>query len=315
MPTVGYAPTTNLRVQIDTIRARLAEPFEAADAAVATEGYFRQIEIVDYIHQSEIKVAQDLPNDALTGLLTVLEIMTVDGTDIYRRPGTDISEFDDTPILRLVSLDLDTGAGLFPCQIVGRQNLWMSDNTPTHRATAMRPRAAFDDDGNIIVRPVPGAEAGAAMLIYRYIRIPRRRYKHYRGTVTTGTSATMFEDTAAPYPSDYWNTDGVSTVRFMDGTLEGEERTILDWTGPSDLYELAHTLSIAPTVGDAYVAGETSDLGAEFNPMVIAYSVYQGMQKQFEEGQANIALGEYNQLLQMMTQKYTDLRQMTEARP
>lgn len=315
MPTVGYAPTTNLRVQIDAVRARLAEPFEVADAADAQNpGYFRQDEIIDFIHQAEIKTAQDLPVDALTGLLTVLSLPTVNGTDTYRRPGTDQTQTDDTPILRLVAIDLDTGAGLMPCQITGRQNMWMAENMQTHRATPMRPRAAWDDAGNITVRPVPGSEAAAGKLIYRYIRIPRRRYKHWRGTVTTATDATHFSDSSADFPDDYWNTDGVSTVRFLTGTSRGEERTIAAYASATDAYTLDHAATV-PAVGDEYVAGEVSQIGAEFSPMVIAYAVYQGMQKQMEDSQAQIAMGEYTQHLQMAMRQYTDLRQMTEARP
>lgn len=305
MPTYGYANTTNLGVQIQMLRSRLAEPYEAAIESSTTEGYFRDAELVDFIYQAELRIAKDLPNDALVGLQTVVSRTTANGTATYKRPTLDQTVADDPPILRLIAVELDTGSGLYPCRNISRKDLWRVDDHITHRADSRHPIFAFDDSGNVIVRPVPGSEAGAAKLKFRYLKVPPRRYKHIRGTVDSATTTTIV-DADTGKPADFWETDGKSSIRMASGDLIGEERMIQDWTPSTFTVDFA--FSEAPAVADEYIAGQVSDLGDEFNDMVIAYATYLAKLKDSEVEEANLALGEYNSGVQSIHSVYGGTR-------
>ncbi len=310
MPTVGYASTTNLGVQIQALRSRLGEPFEdAAEDTGGSEGYYRQSELLDFIYQAELRLAKDLVNDALVGLHTTVSRTTLDGTDLYDLPTTDITVPDDPPVLRMISVELDTGSGLFPCRQISRKDLRKVDEWSSHRAEARHPVMMYDAAGQILVRPIPSTEAGATKLVFRYLKIPRRRYRHHRGKIDSVVSTTIFIDASADiYPNDYWFTDTNSSVMIVVGQLAGEARMISDFDGLLGGFTVAHAFSKSLNVTEEYIAGEISEIGDHTGDLQLAYASFLGKQKIGEAQLAANFLAEYQSGVEKVNEVYAGAR-------
>lgn len=305
MPTVGYASTTNLGVQLQALRSRLGEPYEdAAEDTGGTEGYYRQMELVEFIYQAELRLAKDLVNDALVGLHVTVSRTTASGTDLYDLPTTDMSVADEPPVLRMIAVDLDTGSGLFPCRQISRKDLWKVDDWSSHRAEARHPVMMYDAAGQILVRPIPGAEFAADKLIFRYIKTPTRRYRFHRGITETSTLSTLVDVDAAIYGDDYWITDCKASIRLEDGTFRGEDRMIDDFTSVTGTYSVAFDWSSLPPVGTEYIAGEVSDLGDHLGDLMLSFAAFLGKQKiGDQQGSANY-LAEYQSGVEAVNKTY-----------
>lgn len=307
-PTAGYAFTTNLAAQLVALRARLGEPYEGTSATPVNEGYFTQEDLVQFIYEAEVRLARDLVNDAITGLQTTVSRTTVNGTASYDVPANDIAVADDPPVLRMVGVDLDTGSGLYPCREISRKDLWKSDDWSTHRADPRHPMMVWDASGKITVRPTPGTEAGAAKLIFRYYKLPRRRYRWHIGVVGSATTTTILAAGATVYPDDYWITDCKSSLRISSGDIKGQERMISDFTSATGLFTVAFAFSEAPVATDQFLAGEVSDLGDQVGDLMLAYAAFLGRQKIGDPQQAQMFLAEYQSGVQRVNATYGGTR-------
>jgi len=311
MATVGYASTTNLGVQLQALRSRLGEPYEdATEDTGGTEGYYRQMELVEFIYQAELRLAKDLVNDALVGLHVTVSRTTTDAKDLYDLPTTGIDVADEPPVLRMISVDLNTGSGLFPCRQISRKDLWKVDDWSTHRAEPRHPVMMYDAAGQILVRPIPTTVGGvgAGYLVFRYIKTPRRRYRWHRGITETSTLSTLVDVDAAIYGDDYWITDCKSSIRLEDGTFRGEDRMIDGFTSVTGTYSVAWDWSSLPPVGTEYIAGEISDLGDHLGDLILSFAAFLGKQKiGDEQGGANY-LAEYQSGVETVNKTYAGAR-------
>lgn len=306
-PTAGYAFTTNLAAQLVALRARLGEPYEGTSATPVNEGYFTQEDLVQFIYEAEVRLARDLVNDAITGLQTTVSRTTVDGTATYDAPATNITVADDPPVLRMVGVDLDTGSGLYPCREISRKDLWKVDDWATHRADPRHPVMVWDAAGQVTVRPTPGAEAAAAKLVFRYYKVPRRRYRWHIGVVGSASTTTILAAGATIYPDDYWITDCKSSLRMSSGYIRGQERMISDFTSLG-LFTVSFAFSEAPTAGDHFLAGEVSDLGDQVGDLMLGFAAYLGRQKIGDPQQAQAFLAEYQSGVQRVNATYGGTR-------
>jgi hypothetical protein len=313
MPTAGYASTTNLGVQLQALRSRLGEPYDdATEDTGGNEGYYTQLELIEFIYQAELRLAKDLVNDALVGLHTTVSRTTTDGVATYDLPTTDITVADDPPVLRMVGVDLDTGAGLFPCRQISRKDLWKADDWGTHRAEPRHPIMVYDAAGQITVRPTPttAGGVGAGKLVFRYLKVPRRRFRHHRGIVNSVTSTTVFidADAGALYSNGHWTTDTKSAVRIVVGGLTGEERMIASFIGSTGAYTVAFGFSQQINVNDEYIAGEISEIGDHVGDMTLAWASYLGKQKIGESQEAQNYLAEYQSGVKSINELYAGTR-------
>ncbi len=288
----------------------LGEPWEYSAEQVAAGtasemGYYTNEDIVGFIYRAELQTIQDLGFDAFPSLFAVQNRTTVNGTAVYDLPGKNPAIGDDYPILQLISVELDAGAGyLVPCEMMRRDYFQRIVQDSAIQPSVYAPIAAYDSSRQIIVSPTPGAEAGAGKLVFRYVRVPQRRYKHYHGEIDAASTATNIIDAQAGFPTSFWLPDGGSSIRMHTGLLIGEERTVLSWTNASHTYVLNFALSAAPATGDHYLVGELSDLGDEYSGMVVSYAAYLGKMKDSDKD-ADRFLGEYLRQVTVMTRKPT----------
>lgn len=282
MATWGYASPTNLRVQLNMLRTMIGEPFDYAteDTTAPAEGYYTTQELVDLIYQSEMQLIQDLGVDAFPGLLANVSRTTVDGTNTYDLPGRNQAVADEPPILRLLSIEADVGAGyLVPVKLVRRDRFSEVVQDGEVALSVYSPLAAYNTRSQLIIAPTPSDEAGAGKLVFRYVKVPPRRYRHWHGLVDASSTASKIRDASATHPTGFWTTDTRCTVRITSGILNGQERTLKAWDATNDEFEVDFAFSGVPETGAHYLVGEVSDLGDEFNGAVLAYAAFLALSK------------------------------------
>jgi hypothetical protein len=290
------------------LRDMLGEPWDFAkeDPLAATPGYFRDMELMDYIHAGEMQVAEDIGYQNIPSLLTVQTRTTVDGTNTYFLPGMSATLADDQPIQELLSIEMDAGAGyMVRCEVVpiDRFVYLVQDNVPPR--SAYRPLAAVQSRTQIIVSPTPGAEAGANKLQFRYIGIPKRRYKQHHGIVSSATATTL-TDTDLTEPGNYWTTDAVLSIRLLDTLATtanaGIDRLVTNWDAGGPSFTVAFPWAGTPVAGTHYLVGECSSLDDQLSRLALVYAAYQGLVKD-KDPTAQMRFDEYRRGIEQRVRK------------
>lgn len=307
MAILKWTPSTNLRSQLEELRHRLAEPFDPSQEGTSNpvEGYYPDQALLNFLHAAELMVAHDVVDDALLSLQTTFDITTANGTETYDLPQRSLTALGDPPILRLVAAELDRGWGRkYPCRLLPPEAFFRADFDPMFRASERSPVASLIDDGQIRVRPIPGAEAGATKLVLRYIRVPRRRFRHYKGIVDSSTT-TIVTDGDMIQPASFWVTNAQCSLRIVtqNGIL-GEERMVT--ANDATTITVTPAFSEAPVAGDEYHIGEVSELSDELIPAVMAWATYLGYQAD-ARGDHTIPLQEYKGFIQSINQRYAGI--------
>lgn len=281
----------NLEVEIRQVRERLGEPARDDQA----DNYITDREIVDWIHAAEHQIIQDVADDALTDLHGETSETTVNGTESYAL-ATNASDF-----LRLLDVRLDTGMGLVECDLINPKQRRQLYESPTWRPTAAHP-FAWLYGASIYVAPIPGSEAGAGKLKIRYVKQPNRRFKHDTGlTDAAGITTTLVDAGLRTEPDDYWNS---GSVRLKTGILAGEERTVSDFDNGTNTITVSSAFSGTPGTGIYYEIGEVSDVGEEFNPLIISWATYLAYLKDREVDLAQDQKQRYDMGVQKINARY-----------
>lgn len=287
----------NLQTEIDEVRVRVGEPHRTDES----DSFILDREIINWIHQAELQLIQDLPLDALLDVQAEASITTVTLTDSYDLPAD---------FVRLIDVRLDTGQGLFRARKVEPNEIAMVDLSPAWTVTGNTP--VFALVGNqILVRPIPVTPAvGANKLKIRYLQEPTRRFKAYRGYTTAAGLITTLVDSSAPGPDDWWKD---AEVRLMSNELEGEERTVTAFADSTGTFT-SLAWSKIPGNGVLYHAGQVSDLPGEFWETWVAYAAYRALSKDRETDLAKIQLDEYHQFLQLINARFLRVHKSETAR-
>lgn len=276
----------NLQTEIREIRTRLSAPVRSND----TDNYITDLEIVDWIWAAELQIAQDVSDDALLDLEATDSVTTVNGTSAYSLA----SDFQ-----RLLSVQLDVGAGLQYARIINPKQARLIAQSPSWRSSAMNPYA-WVYAGQLNVSPTPGSEAAVGKLKVNYVGRPTQRAKHiYSYTTGAGTAITMV-DSALVQADDFWNN---CKVRLTTGALKNQERLVTDFTASSDTLTVA-TFGTDPGQSIYYEMGEVSDLGDEFSPLIVAWATYLGFIKDADMELAAAQLNEYRTAVQAINARY-----------
>jgi len=263
-----FRSETNLMSQIKAVETRTAEALIDGSPI-----YLSRTETMEAIYEAELHIAMNLPDDALYRLHNQVYRTTVNGQDEYALPrgGVTAPELDEYPMMRVLSVELDTGSGLTFCKLHNMTRFRELDSKGSDRASAQNPYATIYHQ-NLIVRPIPGTEAADDKLRIRYVAVPRRRYKAYEGTTTSASSASSVNDNGSGFGSGWFNNPSeVRTyLRWVDGANAGKDHVVTAFSGTVFTVDPALTGSVA--TGAKFDVGSVSDIGEEFSEMIVCYA-------------------------------------------
>lgn len=267
----------NLQSQITEIRRRIAEPYpdDQSDANITDD------EIVDWLYQAELQVARDA-NDAAFSYNPSQLVYTAtiaSGTS----PLTVFSA--STPAMfRLLGVAKYRNSALPPrtARIVSFNDFQRAQYDPNWRSNDSHPIACLHD-GLLNIHP----DRTSGSVNVTYISIPQRRYRRFRGSVTSKTTNLIWVDSklvTAGYPDDYFNVHGFITsgVKYTSGEPNGRIVEVSDYVGATGTVTTAATgwsvanEAFAPdiNVGDTYEIGEKSQFADIFAGPIYAYVAY-----------------------------------------
>lgn len=287
--------TSNLAVQIQALRARVAEPYDANTDA--DEGFLTDNEIIRMIHAAELKVAQEAPPAALYTLSHKEDLSLSSG--LANLPGS-FYQLGGTPeIMHIIGVDGSVNNQYVPCRMMRRQQFGMAHRIPANRPTTQFPIATIQGE-QLYVLPTSITSAR----IY-YIRSPRMRTRHYRGTVTA-TASKSITDANCPFPSGYFinfytETNVQSSIYFDSGNAAGTHANLATHTGTVFTWG---SPTITPDVGVTFFAGEVSDLPDSTVHLVLDYAAYLAHDKNKQSDQAQIALQSYQTNMALVKERF-----------
>ena len=167
--------------------------------------------LVRLLYQSELRVSQDAPDDALWSLLaTPFDQATVAGTGEYDLPGKSATANNELPLLRVISIELKVAHNYYPARLVSLDELWKADHMPLQQARNRTPVASLTGRETFKIRPIPEAAVATGLRI-NYLKTPRRRFRHTKSTVTTTdiTNDDALIDTVRTEKDDWWTGRGL----------------------------------------------------------------------------------------------------------
>jgi len=278
---------SNLQWEITQVRGKLGIPYRTDPQ----DAYITDEEIVNWLHEGEKRLALDVADDALPELQVEQSVNTVVDTGSYALPT------DQTRILQVLLDSADRG--LYECSLVNPQKFREIDTNPLWAATPRRPFVMFWNN-KAYVRPIPTVLVTGGLL-YRYVKVPTRRHRHYKGqTTAAGTNVTLV-DTATPGPDDYWNASGVI---LRSGPLKGEVETVSDFVDSTGTLTVSSAFPAIPGSAVQFEVGQVSDISSEFIDMVILWATYLGRKKEQEEELAQTVKADYESELERINGRY-----------
>jgi hypothetical protein len=263
----------NQQSEITEVRNRIGEPYREDP----TDNFLLDEEISSWIYQGELQVARDLHFEALFSLQTEATGTTVTAQANYTIAGL-ITALDYFRILGVTySPEGITGKRRI-CNMVQPREFQLAQSSPSfNRIGNYEAPTATIINNSIWVLPAP--ITGAATCIgVRYLKRPAKRFKRYRGSVTSISGSGIIYDTKAAAKgllNDHFNN---CELVFTSGSEIGEWNTVADYvtaTGEFTLTVGSGGNTVAThTVGAEFEVGTVSDLSVDLWPLYLQWVMY-----------------------------------------
>lgn len=288
----------NLQTEITAVRHRIGEPFRSDEQ----NGFILDKEIRQWIHEAELQVVKDLPDDAL---------YTLHKPSVVELTGAD-NDYDlPTDFVRWIELRIKyDGTNFYSADLVSPKQFRQAVDSPMWRANIRKPKAMIFNN-KFYIAPTPETTVASGIEL-RYVKEPTRRYKHYKGLSTAAGSTTTVVDSETPGVNDYWN---ATELVLLDGTVRGQSGIVTGFTDASGTFTFAaSTFTAAPGVGVDFEVGQISDLPGEFFPLWVAWASWLALSKDREVDLAREQKLEYTETVGRIRERYEGLHRAEPTR-